>query len=220
VVTIARSPVVREGLKVLLASAGLEVLGVYTPGPEAVAQVRALDADVVFLTAATAAADGFAILESIRRLSPRTAIILLSMREDVEGLLEAVQRGASCYLSRDLSPQSLLLAARAAVEGYVLVDQTALRRACAAVASCWVTHEDTPVELTARERQVLQLVSRGLSNGEIAAHLSVGAATVKTHVSNILSKLGVTGRVQAAVWATEHGLAAADAGQETAATYR
>lgn len=219
VVVVVENPIIREGVRGILAGSVLQVVGVCASAAEAVSQVQRLAPEVAFLGAGIAAADDYSLLESLRRVSPDTAIILLGMHREAGNLLDALHRGASCYLSQDVTLQSLLLAAEAAVRGFVMADAAALSKACKGLAGQPTARDKgLAADLTAREREVLELVCQGLSNRQIAERLTVTAGTVRTHVSRILGKLGVTDRVQAAVWAAEHGLGGGVSGQNTERT--
>lgn len=213
VVIAERSPVIREGLCGVLAGSTVRVVGAAATAQEAAEQVRALAPDVVFLEAQLAEADGFAVLEAIHAGSPKTAVVILSMRGRGR-LLEALQRGAACYLLQDgVSRQSLLLAAEAARQGFVLADALALRQVLASRGLLGGERDEAPPHMTPREKEVLALVEQGLSNREIAEALTVSVGTVRSHVSNILSKLGVHHRVQAATLAARWRLDRAQRGQ-------
>lgn len=193
------SPVVSEGLRGMLAGAGVEVVGAAMSPEEAAELASALAPDVAFLTLRFAELQGFAAVQGVRDASPKTAVIVINLDSDGGRLLEVLGHGASCYLWHQISGPSLLLAAEAALQGFILADRTALRNS---LASRSLTADAAAAQrLTPREREVLALMARGLSNREIAEELTVSVATVRTHVSNILARLGVSDRVQAAVLA-------------------
>jgi len=123
----AKSSIVCEGLRGVLAGTAVQVLGATTSPPEAAELARTLSPDVAFLGLHMAELQRFATVQAIRRASPATAVIVVSLEGDAESLLEALGQGASCYLCCDISAQSLVLAAEAAVQGFVLANRTALR---------------------------------------------------------------------------------------------
>ena len=183
----------------MLAGVGLEVVGVARSPEEAVELASTLTPDVAFLTLRLAKLEGFAALQGVRQASPKTAVIVINLDSDGGRLLEVLGHGASCYLWHHISGPSLLLAAEAALQGLVVADRAALRNS---LANCSPTADAAAAQrLTPREREVLALMARGLSNREIAQELTLSVATVRTHVSNILGRLGVSDRVQAAVLA-------------------
>ena len=197
----------REGLCDLLANSQVEVVGQARSIPEAVQQVRALRPDVVVLRFAGSAPDAMSAVNEIQRAAPGVAITLLC--GDPAFLVTMLHRPVS-FLARDISREDLLAAVEAASQGRTLVDRAALIEAIAALkpaAGAAGPHEaEVAPALTPREREVLSLLSGGRTNQAIAEELSLSVGTVKVHVCNILTKLGLTDRVQAAVWATQHGL--------------
>lgn len=196
-----RNPVIREGLCGVLAGSTVRVVGTAATAQEVLEQARALAPDVVFVAAQVAEANDFALLEGIAGISPTTAVVVLSMGSRGR-LLEALRRGATCYLLQDgVSRQSLLLAAEAARQGFVLADGLALRQVLASRGLPGGGCDAPPPHMTPREFEVLELVEQGLSNREIAEALVVSVGTVRSHVSSILSKLGVRHRLQAATMA-------------------
>lgn len=194
----------REGLVSVLSGSSLEVAGTARSLDEALEMVRQYAPDIAFLGASLISGDDLAFLESIKRVSAKTAVVVLSVHNG-DCVIEIIQCGATAYLSHNVSREALLLAAEAARQGYLLVDPLSLRRALEHLVLRPASQGITPY-LTPREREVLALLTRGLSNGQIAQRLTVSAGTVRTHVSRILRKLQVSDRVEAAVWATTHGL--------------
>lgn len=202
------SSIVRLGLRSMLASPGLEVVGEAATPVEAVERVKALAPDVVVLGLGRSGL-GLDSVRALRSASPGTAIVVLT--EDPTHLLALLNSSTNC-LSKSVDRGDLLAAVEAAAEGRSLVDQPAVMKALAAAIQAEQRKGDGPNErvrvLTPREREVLALITQGYTNRRIAEHLSVSVGTVKVHVCNILTKLRVADRVQAAVWATQHGLAA------------
>jgi len=200
-------PIVRQGLCTYLSSRpGLAVVGEASDGDEVVAEALRLSPDVVLLDLVMPRAGG---IDAIRRLraapEPPRVIVLTSFSGD-DRVVDAVRAGAAGYLLKDVPPAELDAAIRVVHQGGVLLDPSVVGSVMAEVARA----EPLPGvdELTARERQVLSLLAQGHSNRELAAELYVSEKTVKTHVSSILSKLRVTDRTQAALFAVRHGLAA------------
>lgn len=216
VVIVEGNPVIREGLRSILADSQLEVVGVAVSGAQAVERVQALAPDVILLDNEIAAAHDYGALKAIRRVSP-AAIVVFILRGDGASLFEAVAYGACSYIANDISQRSLVLAVDAALAGYILADRTIVQREVSAVVGRRLAGSAQPVEnLTPREREVLSLMSEGLTNCEIAEQLTVTVGTVKSHVSSILRKLQVSDRVRAIVWAREHSGARLEPGQSMA----
>ena len=191
---------------ILSAQSDLEVVGEAETGAQAVAQATALNPDVVCMDVQMPDMDG---LEATRRIvaapALHAAVVILTTFNREDYLLEALRAGAVGYVLKNSRPERLVEAVRCAARGDGLLAPEVTR----AVIERAVTPQDRPRTpppgLTGREVQVLSLVARGLTNDEIAAELYLGRATVKTHVSNVLAKLGVRDRVQAVVAAHEHG---------------
>jgi two-component system nitrate/nitrite response regulator NarL len=203
----------RRGLVALLASdPTLQVIGEAGDAPEAVRRAGKLQPDVVLLDNHLPGATGVQSLSGLREAAPRTRIVLLTVSEDEQDLQAALRGGASGYLLKTIEGDELSRAVHRVVHGEPVVSsemtgklvsafQQGDRRSAPAA--------DPIAQLTARERQVLEEIARGASNKEIARTLSIAETTVKIHVQNILRKLGMTSRVQAAVAARQARPAAA-----------
>jgi DNA-binding NarL/FixJ family response regulator len=199
-------PVVRQGLRTFLGvQDDIEVVGEAADGAEAVRLTESLGPDVVLLDLKMPGVDGQTALEELRaRGLPARVLVLTSVAESSH-VLPAVRAGAVGYLYKDVDPQALVQAIRAVRDGNVLFAP----EAAAAVLRADAAAADPPpglADLTEREREVLLEIARGQSNREIARALVVSEKTVKTHVSNVLMKLGVADRTQAALFAVRHGL--------------
>ena len=195
-------PLLRAGFKsVLEASGQIDVVGEAATGVEAIEQARRLDPDVVLMDVRMPDMDG---IQATRRM-PRQKVLILTTFGLDEYIIEALRAGASGFLLKDAPVEDLLSAVRAVAAGDAqlspavtkrLLDQVARRLPAA------VDHDEALLEeLTARERDVLRLLALGMSNAEIGEALVVAEATVKTHVSSVLGKLGLRDRVQAVIYA-------------------
>jgi DNA-binding NarL/FixJ family response regulator len=201
---------VREGLSVLLgAQPDIEVAGEAADGEEAVRQTAVLRPDVVLMDIRMPVLNG---LEATRRIAagPDAARVLVLTTFDLdEYVYEALRAGASGFLLKDASAGKLAEAVRVVAAGEALLAPSVTRRLISEFARLGAPRgpsKERVEDLTERETEVLALVARGLSNAEIAAHLVVAEQTVKTHVSRVLTKLGLRDRTQAVVFAYETGL--------------
>jgi DNA-binding NarL/FixJ family response regulator len=202
---------VRAGFRMILdAEPDVRVVGEARDGDEAVQAARRYSPDVVLMDIRMPRMDG---LEATRRIvagpgaSPR--VLMLTTFDLDEYVFDALRAGASGFLLKDVPPEQLVAGIRAVAEGESLLAPTVTRRLIESFLLDRSRSVDPPPqfdELTEREREVLRLMARGLSNAEIAAELVVSATTVKTHVARVLSKLGLRDRVQAVVLAYETGI--------------
>ena len=200
-------PLVRAGLRAVLEAAGsIEVVAEAGDGDSAIRAAEAHRPDVVLMDIRMPGTDG---IEATRRL-PRQRVLVLTTFGLDDYIIEALRAGASGFLTKDAPAQDLVAAVRAVAAGDAVLSPVATRQLLDRVARrlppAVGPARDGTETLTEREREVLQLVAAGLSNAEIAAALFVAEPTAKTHVSNVLGKLGVRDRVQAVIYAYEHGL--------------
>jgi NarL family two-component system response regulator LiaR len=200
-------PVVREGLRGLLEiQPNLELVGEAIEGVEAVEKASSLRPDVILLDMVMPRKDGVQAIAEIKQENPEARILVLTSFSEGEKALPAIKAGALGYLLKDSAPHELLQAISNVYQGQVSLHP--------AIARLLVEELSQPSDLppaeeplTEREVEVLQLIAQGLSNQEIADILVVGERTVSTHVSNILDKLHLANRTQAALYALRKGLA-------------
>jgi DNA-binding NarL/FixJ family response regulator len=202
---------VRDGFRMILdAQDDIEVVGEAADGFEAVERARELRPNVALMDVRMPGRDGLAATRELLRESPKTHVLILTTFDLNEYVYEAMRAGASGFLLKDIPRAQLIEGVRTVAGGEALLAPTITKR----LIEQFVRRPPASVRplppkldaLTAREREVLQLVARGRSNAEIATALYVSEATVKTHVAHALAKLDLRDRVQAVVFAYESGL--------------
>ena len=203
-------PLVRAGLRTLLEDeADIAVVGDATNGEEAVAADAALSPDVVLMDVRMPVVDGIEATRRITTHGSAARIVILTTFDLDEYVFRALRAGASGFMLKDATGDDIIRAVRVAASGDALLAPSVTRRLIERFSDQTATADAEQLRsLTERERQVLLLVARGLSNHEIATHLFLGETTVKTHVAHILDKLELRDRVQAVVLAYEVGLIA------------
>lgn len=194
--------VVRQGLRMFLGlDPELDIVGEAPDGAEALRLAHSLKPDVVLMDLVMPVMDGISAIGAIRRELPDTEVIALTSVLEDEKVIGAVKAGAIGYLLKDTQAEELCRAIKAAAAGHVQLSPQAAARLMREVKA-----PESPETLTERETEVLRLLARGRSNKEIGQALVIGEKTVKTHVSNILAKLSVPSRTQAALYAVRIGL--------------
>ena len=197
--------VVRQGLRMFLSlDPELEVIGEAVNGSEGVRLARELKPDVILMDLLMPVMDGLTAIPILRRELPETEIVALTSVLDDNSVFGAIRAGAIGYLLKDTDPNELTRAIKAAAAGQVQLAPAAAARLVREMRD--PEPAEIPEPLTSREMEVLKLIAGGMSNKEIAQTLGIGEKTVKTHVSNILSKLDVFSRTQAALLAIRMGL--------------
>ncbi len=202
--------VVREGVRALIASEpGMEVAGEAADGIEAVQQARLLQPDVILLDLIMPRQGGLESIGQIKKENPAARILILTSFAEDDKVFPAIKTGALGYMLKDSSPQELLQAIRHVYQGESSLHPTIARKLVRELSQPSAL-PPTEEPLTEREVEVLQLVAKGLSNQEIGQKLFVSERTTRTHVSNILNKLHLANRTQAALYALREGLASLD----------
>ncbi len=200
--------IVRQGLRMFLGlDPDLELVGEAANGKEAIELAKNLRPDVVLMDLVMPEMDGIAATENIRRNFPEVEVIALTSVLEDKSVTGAVRAGAIGYLLKDTNAEDLCRSIKAAAAGQVQLSPQAAERLTREIRT-----PENPQKLTDREVEVLRLLAEGKANKEIAADLFISETTVKTHVSNILLKLGVPSRTQAALYAVRIGLVSSSSG--------
>ncbi len=203
--------IVRKGIRALLAEIeGIEVVGEADNGQEAIAQADQLHPDVILMDLAMPKLDGIEATRQIKASWPESRILVMTSFAADDKVFPAIKAGALGYLLKESAPEDLVQAIRQIHRGESSLHPTIARKVLQEI-----THPSdrppTPNPLTEREAEVLCLVAQGFSNPDIAKKLNVSDPTVRTHVSNIMSKLHLASRIQAALYALREGLVSLDA---------
>jgi DNA-binding NarL/FixJ family response regulator len=210
----------RAGLaELLLGDPEIEVVGRASTGREAVERARRLDPDIVLMDVRMPDLDGIEATRELARAAPRTRVLILTTFEQDDYIFGALRAGASGFLLKRTKPEELIAAVHTVGSGESLLSPSVTRRVIDRVAQ-----QPTPAladqqklgELTQREREVLEVIARGLSNQEIAAELGVEESTIRSHIRRILMKLDLRDRVQIVIFAYETGLNRAAGGRNPA----
>jgi DNA-binding NarL/FixJ family response regulator len=200
----------RAGLvELLTVDPGIEIVGQAATGREAVRQVRSLAPDVVLMDVRMPDLDGIAATRELARTAPGTKVLILTTFEQDDYVFGALRAGASGFLLKRTRPEELIAAVHTLADGDSLLSPSVTRRVIDRMAQQPVpdlANQAKLAGLTPREREVLTLIARGLSNREIAATLVIEESTIRTHVKRILLKLNLRDRIQAVIFAYETGI--------------
>ena len=197
--------VLRRGLVSLFSGSDINIVAEATSGDEAVQIAIEQQPDVVLLDIRMSNGDGLSALEAIKEQQPEMPVLMLSTYDNPTYIAQAMAQGASGYLLKGSNREEIIEKIRAVASGQSVWTSDELRRfgRKSAAAS---PNGDLEITLTRREREVLEQVAHGLTNKQIGQQLHISAETVKEHIQNILRKIGVSDRTQAAVWAARKGL--------------
>jgi DNA-binding NarL/FixJ family response regulator len=200
--------VVRMGLRAFFDMLDdIEVVGEASDGSEGVAMTRRLKPDVVLMDLLMPNMDGITAIGRIKAEMPETEIVTMTSFIEEEKVTAALEAGASGYVLKDAEAEEVATAIRAAFAGEVHLDPAVARLLAQRMRQKKSPADELVEPLTDREREVLGLLAHGMSNKEIAAKLFITERTARTYVSNILGKLGLASRTQAALWAVDHKMA-------------
>jgi len=199
--------IVRQGLRTLLElMPDFEVLGEAVNGKEAVAFVNIHKPDIILMDLKMPEMDGIQATQSIQKSGVSTKVIALTSFLESETIIAAVQAGATSILLKDVSPTDLIDAIRGTVRGEARLHHSVARTLMSQVASKPAAQSKVNDQITEREMEVLKLVAKGMTNAGIAAELVLSEKTVKSHISSLLGKLGLSDRTQLAIYAFKNGL--------------
>lgn len=203
--------IVRHGVRAFLeAQPDLEVVGEANSGTEALRVVTELVPDVLLLDLLMPGMSGVEVTTHVKRISPHTAVVVLTSYHEDEYIFPVLRAGALSYVLKDIRPDGLIDAARKAARGEATLHGEVAARLVQEFRAMRTPVPQPFTELSERELDVLRLIARGGSNAAIAQDLVISEQTVKRHVSNVLSKLQMTDRTQAAVFAWQQGLVSRD----------
>ena len=196
----------RGGVRSMLDDTEFKVVGEASSGREGLRVVGDLQPRIVLLDIRMAGGDGLDALQAMKQERPRTAVIMLTTYDNPTYMARAVAGGAAGYLLKGIERDELIAVLRAVAEGDMLLSREDLTRSLRGISVTGAGAEELVDPLSERETEVLRLLSTGLNNRGISTILFIAESTAKTHVEHIIRKLGVSDRVQAAVWAARQGL--------------
>lgn len=200
-------PLFRQGIAQLIdMEDGFKRVGEAPSGKEGLALVESLRPDIVLLDLNMKDKNGLEVLKEIKAHDPDTLVVIITVSDAEEDLIAALRTGADGYLLKDMEPEDLLAKLKRTAKGRVVVDEGLTLLLARALRADEAPPPAGDVALTEREREILALIADGMSNKVIARELEISDGTVKVHVKNLLRKLNLSSRLQAAAWAHEHGI--------------
>lgn len=199
-------PMIRTGLKQLISmDERLVVIGEAGNGADGVLLAEKYDSDLILLDLHMPGMNGLETLEQLRAIDVRGRIVVFSVSDYEDDVVRALKRGADGYLLKDMEPEALLNSLHRAAAGELVLSETLPPLLAASLRQQRPNEQADIQQLTARERDILKLVARGMSNKLIARRLCISESTVKVHVKHMLKKLQMKSRVEAAVWSLQNG---------------
>jgi DNA-binding NarL/FixJ family response regulator len=203
---VAASPLIRGGLQSMLAASRFDIVGSAADIESISGSLLDVEPDVILMEAAADAQEGLLNVLEDAEVAQEYAVVVLSEQPKADWLFKALRAGVRAVLPRDATPEQLRAALEAAAAGLIVVHPSGLSEVLPAPAALSSPVPELPEPLTPREREVLQMISAGLGNKEIAGRLSISEHTVKFHVASILGKLGASTRTEAVSIGIRHGL--------------
>ncbi len=208
-------PLFRQGLRrVLEAEADMEVISEVADGAEALRKARELTPDVVIMDINLPSINGLQVTRRLKEELPGIAVITLTAYHDDEQIFHAIRAGAAAYYPKEVTPRKLVEAVRQVAKGHYVIEDNVFDKPQVAawllkefgqLEGVWGDADELFMPLSPREMEILQLITRGMSNKEIARELGISHQTVKNHITSILRKLAVNDRTQAALYALRRG---------------
>ncbi len=199
-------PMLRNGVKQLIAlDASLQLTGEASDGVQGVALAEQHDPDLILLDLNMPGMNGLDTLIQLRTIDLSGRIVVFSVSNNEEDVVNALKHGADGYLLKDMEPEDLLKALHQAAAGQMVLSEKLTNVLVASLRDSRVAEERDVEQLTRRERDILQLITLGMTNKAIARKLSITESTVKVHVKHLLKKMKLRSRVEAAVWALQNG---------------
>jgi len=194
-------PLLLKGLKQLLEfESDIEVIAEANNGPDAIRLAEDLDPDLIVLDLNMHGMDGLETLKEMRKVGVTSRIVMLTVSDADEDVVEAISSGADGYLLKDMDPEKLLEQIRRALDGKMVLSEAITEILATAIRKPVPRQQADLNNLTNREYEILSLIAKGMSNKVIARELDISDGTVKVHVKHLLKKLGLRSRVEAAVW--------------------
>ena len=194
-------PLLLKGLKQLLEfESDIEVIAEANNGPDAIRLAEDLDPDLIVLDLNMHGMDGLETLKEMRKVGVTSRIVMLTVSDADEDVVEAISSGADGYLLKDMDPEKLLEQIRRALDGKMVLSEAITEILATAIRKPAPRQQADLNNLTNREYEILSLIAKGMSNKVIARELDISDGTVKVHVKHLLKKLGLRSRVEAAVW--------------------
>jgi len=200
-------PMLRNGLKQLIAlDERLQVVAEAGNGAQGVALAQQHDPDLILLDLNMPGLNGLDTLTRLREAPLSGRVVVFSVSDEEEDVVSALQRGADGYLLKDMEPEALLKALHQAAAGQIVLSEALTPILVTRLRDARPARPRDITQLTRREREILQLISDGMTNKAIARKLTISESTVKVHVKYLLKKMNLKSRLEAAVWALQHGL--------------
>jgi len=197
-------PMMRRGVADLISMEPLfQLVGEAANGPDGLELAKQVKPDVILLDLNMSGMTGLQTLRQLKITVPDSHVIILTVSDNEEDIVEALRNGASGYLLKDMEPEDMLSQLRRVVDGHLALSSKVSELMAKGLQQDSVRQQRSQVELTRREQQVLDQIARGLSNKQIAHELKIAETTVKVHVKHLLQKYNFSSRTEAAIWAIE-----------------